>query len=387
MKKRILAVFCAAVLALGLLTAAAAAADEVYFLALNDTLAPLTADLMPIRINGVVYIPCTVFDQRVTGINLGVYYGQDKTLGTITLYSKQKTLMFDINAGSAYDPQSESVYPSRGAVVRNGRTYLPAYAVCQYFELKYSNLSTGYGPLFRIKSETVWLSDDVFISSAASLMSLRLSEYQQSQTSATSSSPSGSSSPTPSSLPSDGETTDKSGVRVYLAMRVDSGEQLQEILDVLSGQSVQILFFMRPSDLAEQDDLVRRIVGSGHQLGLLVEGGTLGELEQQLEEGNRLLEQIVRSRTYTVLVDGTESQRSQLSREGWLCWEDNVDGLTRGRGSTSLVNDIMEETDDVKSLARILMDDTGSVVPTLSKLLRRLKAEHYVIRLAVETEC
>ncbi len=381
-KKRILSALCAAVLALGLLVSSAAAADEVYFLSLNDTLSPLTADLMPIRTNNAIYIPSGVFNRLLTGINLGVFFGQDKTAGTATLYSKQKTLIFDINGGYAYDSPEGKIYAYR-AVVRNGRVYLPAYSVCQFFGLEYSALSTDYGPLVRIKKGSLntdyWLTDSVFIGSAASYMSSRLSEYLQSQASA---SPSVSPSVT---VPVTSEPSgSKSNVRVYLAMRIDSGYNLEQLLDILDTQPAPVLFFLRPSELAEYDTAIRRMIGSGHQVGLLLEGETEQELAGQFAQGNRLLEHIIRQRTYTVLVDGPDSQRSQLSEQGLLCWLENVDGRTYGRSSSTLVRDIVDQADAKRSFARILLDDS---IPTtaFSKLIRQLRTDEYDIRTAVET--
>jgi len=380
-KKRIVAAFCAALLTLGLLVFGAAAADDVYFLSLNDTLLPLTADLMPIRANNLVYIPSAVFDQRLTGIKLGVFYGQDKSMGTATLYSKEKTLIFDINAGYAYDSPQGKTYSYR-AIIRNGRTYLPAFSVCQFFGMEYSNLGTDYGLLLRLKSEKVWLNDAIFISSAATLMSSRLNEYLQSQTSESpSASPTGTAPIT--TAPSTG---DKSDVRVYLALRKGDGQHMDELLDILFAQQVPALFFFRPSELADSDDLIRRIVGCGHQLGLLVEGETVEELEQQLAQGNALLEHIVRQRTYTVLVDGADSQRSQLSERGWLCWMENVDGKTYERSASKLVSDIVQDVDAKRSFARILMEEDSTSVASMLKLVRQLKTTQYDIRLAVETE-
>ncbi len=373
---------------LGLLSSAAAA-DDVFFLSLDDTLAPLTADLMPIRTSGLVYIPCTVFDQRLTGVNLGVFYGQDKTKGTLTLYSRSKTIIFDINAGSARDASDGTAYAYR-ALIRNGRTYVPAYAVCQFFSLGYSDLTTDYGPLLRIKTGREWIkSDTVFISSAASLMSLRLNEYRQSRTPSTpTATPAPSASVPSSSTPSSSSSsaTDRSGVRVYLAVRVESGLRLGEMLDDLEAQSASALFFFRPSQLKEYDDFIRRAAGLGCRIGLTVDGGTADDMERQIEEGNRLLAHILHTRTYTVLVDGTDSQRSQLKERGWLCWLENVDGTASGRSAAALVRNIMRDVSAKRSFARILMDDLGTAPSALPGLLRQLRADRYNIRTAVETE-
>jgi len=368
------------VLTLSLLVFSAAAGDEIFFLSLNDTLSPLTGDLMPIRTNNAIYIPSGVFNRHLTGINLGVYFGQDKTAGTATLYSKDKTLIFDVNAGYAYDfPEGKTC--AYRAVIRNGRAYFPAYAVCQFFGLEYSALTTDYRPLIRIKvKNNYWLNDAAFISSAATRMSSHLNEYLQSQASAT---PSAGTSVPPSAdpQPSGGG---KSNVKVYLAMRVDYGQNLEELLDVLDAQPASVLFFLSPSELAEYDTAIRRMTGSGHQIGLLLKGETERELEEQLAQGNRLLEQMLRQRSYTVLVDGTDSQRTYLSEQGLLCWLENVDGRVYGRSYTTLVRNVMSEVGAKRSFARVLLEDHMPAA-ALSSLIRQLKADRYAICPAVET--
>lgn len=375
MKRRFLAALLAAALALGLLITAAAA-DDVYFLSLNDTLAPLSADLMPIKVGTTVYIPCTVFDQRIADISLGIYYGQDKTLGTVTLYSKEDTLIFDINGGYAYDSSGE--YYTYRAISRNGRAYLPAFWVCQFFGMEYSNLSTDYGPLLRLKSGKVWLNDAVFISSAATLMSSRLSEYRALNASASvSAAPTATSSYSPSG--------DRSDVRVYLAFQVESGAYLEEMVDTLTSLSIPALFFFKPSELPEYDDLIRRIAASGGGIGLVAQGDTAQQMIDDLQEGNRLLERILHQRTYITLVDGTDSQRNEISRAGYLCYLENVDGRPYGRGISKLTSDIIKAVDAKYSFARVLMTDTGSTPSALRSILNRLMEEQYDLRLAVET--
>jgi hypothetical protein len=219
----------------------------------------------------------------------------------------------------------------------------------------------------------------VFISSASLQMSRSLNEYLQNQMSA---SPSVSIVPSiPGSQPVDGN---KSGIRVYLAMKVDGGRSLSDLLDILDGQSVSVLFFFRPSQLSEYDNEIRRLTGSGHLIGLLIEGEGEQTPQEQIARGNLLLEQIILQRTYTLLVDGTDNQRTQLSEQGYLCWLENVDGRTYNRSSITLVTHIMNEVDAKQSFARVILED--SINPTaLSKLLRQLATAQYDVHPALET--
>lgn len=58
-------------LCLGLLLPQPALAADLYFTSINDNLLPLTSDTMPVWSGGVLYVPYSVFDSGVTGINLG----------------------------------------------------------------------------------------------------------------------------------------------------------------------------------------------------------------------------------------------------------------------------------------------------------------------------
>ncbi len=373
MRRRWLPALLCAVLLLGMLVFSASAVDDVYFLSLNDSLKPLTGEYMPIRVNHVVYIPCTVFDQRLTGVNLGVYYGQDKSRGIVTLYSREKNLIFDISAGSASD-NNGNVYFYR-ATTRDGRTYLPAYTVCQHFGLSYSFLSTKHGPMIRIKTGAESLDDRFFVNSASYLMAIYLNDYQQSQAGTADPSPS------PSSPPGGGST---GNVQVYLSFRVDSGLRLEEMLDTLDAHGIRALFFFPPDALAGHDDTIRRMIGSGHQVGFLVSGAPADALAQ-LDRGNGLLEHIARQRTCTVLADGDDALRGALEEAGWLCWTWNVDGRTGGRSASSLTGVISDRVGAKLYFARVLMDDTGTAPTALPAILRGLRDVGYDLRLAVET--
>lgn len=98
---------CAAALLLSLLLAGTAKADEItiYLMAENDQMLDLPLSAMPAWINGDIYVPYTAFDWTVTGVNLGVSYGQERTETEykFTLYSLNGMLVFDLNAGTCTD--------------------------------------------------------------------------------------------------------------------------------------------------------------------------------------------------------------------------------------------------------------------------------------------
>ena len=97
MKKRPAAFFCALALLLALVLPALGVNDlpTVYLLATNDKFCDLPGDVRPVAVDGTVYIPYSIFDKDITGVDLGVYYGIDQAGDTIlNLYSLNGMLTF-----------------------------------------------------------------------------------------------------------------------------------------------------------------------------------------------------------------------------------------------------------------------------------------------------
>ena len=138
--KQILSAVCALALLCALvLPAARADTPTIYLMAENDRMLTLPLDAMPAWVGGVLYVPYLAFDRTVTGVNLGVSYGQEHTESTytFTLYSLRGTLVFDLNAGTCVDQLNGTSLDMR-AVQRNGRVFLPLAGVCSFFGLNYT---------------------------------------------------------------------------------------------------------------------------------------------------------------------------------------------------------------------------------------------------------
>lgn len=401
MKKRILALLCTLILCLPALGALAAGTDtsNIYHLAINDHFfdSELNAATMPIKVSGVIYVPYTVFDRDLAQADFKISYGQKREGGeyTLTLYSTSGALIFDLIRGTTTDVYGNSV--GMRAVLNNGRPFVPIQAVCNYFNtlagttlVQYVYTDTEYGALIRLRNEEVALSDFMFRQSALSSMQSRLNRYLQSQNPQPTTAVQPTAAPTaPVVTPRpDDEEPDPAGpdTQVYLAIRCDTGAGLAEMLDALDQRGMVALFLFSPQQLEQQAQQVRQVVGRGHSLGLLVSGTDLSGALEQLEEGNRLLEQIAWTRSRIALADGAGSQVIQgLEEAGWHCWQGNVDG-TVGTNGTGRANRIYAAVEDQSQEARITMDDTNVSADALGRLLSRLQEEGYTVRAAVETE-
>lgn len=388
-KKRILSLLCAVLLIIPLTPPSASAADEVIFIALNEQVPKLSANTMPIIYNHFYYVPYIIFDMNYMSANFGISVDLGirvaASSSTVMLYNKRRQLTYDLEAGTCTDKQGNSY---KGAITRGGITYLPITAVQNYFAedgLKYSLRGTPYGDLLRLTTPSVILDDNIFTDAAASsLLPQMLREYNRSQNPSTSPSPSPSVTPSPSVSPSSPgvEDPDKSGVRVSLAFLCAGGETTAALLDRVERESLAALFLFHPEDLAENEALIRRMVGDGHAVGLAV-SGTVDEIEEQLQEGNRLLGLIVHMNTRTTVLENVERGSADLLKEkGWSVWTSNIQVTSSGSASTYSAA-LLRAIDGKRTSARLLLSDNALTVSTLPALMDGLREEKYSIRLAV----
>lgn len=390
MKKRLIALMCAVVLCLSMLPARAINVGDVYFTSVNDILRPLTMDTMPTWVNGVLYVPASVFDNTVTGVDLGLYCNQSSTNNTVTLYSLRQMLVFDLSRGIAYDQHSGQSLSAR-AVNRNGRIYLPVETVCSFFGLEDSYNYTQYGYLVRIKNEAAWLNDADFIDAASMPMASSLQELLRSQQTPVTP-PAPPVSVDPPALPDDppqggGEQT-KTQVQVCLAFRCQTGEGLEQILNELERRGGWGIFFFTPELLVGQDDLVRRVVGAGHSIGVLAQGDTVVESRRLLTRANEILHHVVRTGATAALVP--DEQRQALEGENWACWRETVDARPReNERSAAYTQRIIRAIGTRSRTVYVTLDDsrrTAQMLPgLLSELLGATGKETYRVLLPVET--
>ena len=380
---RILAGACAlAVLVCLLLPAARADEPTIYLMAENDKMLDLPLDAMPAWIGGVLYVPYLAFDRTAAGVNLGVSYGQEHTESTytFTLYSLRGTLVFDLNAGTCVDQLNQQPLTIR-AVQRNGRVFLPLAGVCSFFGLSYSYTPTQYGTLIRITNGQENLSTRDFVSTASGgAMRTRYYNYLEQLEAAEQAAQS------PSPSPPAEEAPDPESLTVYLAVRCTGAGGLDAILDSLDSRGVRALFLFRPEALAGCGEQLRRLVGTGHAVGLAVTGASPEAARAELEEGCALLGGLVRLRPHTVwLEDAALGTADALEAEGWVCWTENVDARDDGRSVSTQATALLQTLENRRSAARVLADDSANGAAALIRALGRMSRADYQFRLALET--
>lgn len=383
-KRGALALLLTLTLCLGALSLPVSAAD-LYFTALNERVELLTSGSMPFWYGGSLYVPYSVFDKdlNTTQIDLGLNVSYNsRTRSTVTIYNlRQQMLTFDLNSGTCLNELTGETYDAR-AIMRNGKPYLPVATVCAFFGLSWSytalsSIPDGY--LVRITNGDVVLDDATFIDAAGNTLDARLQQYTQSLSSAATT-------PTPSQPadPQPEEPISPNDTPTYLAILGTEAEGLAGALDALDSAGRYALFFLTPQVLEEEGDLVRRMLGSGHLVGVLAQGEGTDQTRALLERGTAALE--AQAHTRTTLAYVPEGQQAALEGEGWVCWDETLLLSPDASVSPSTFASRALSRLEGRELATYLTleggEDAARVLPTL---LRRLTNDHFILGVPLET--
>jgi hypothetical protein len=238
-----------ALFALALSVGVGADSSGLCFTAINDRV--LETYMMPVFSNGTPYIRADFFK---TYLDFSYAYFQSNN--TAVLSGGSIYLKFDLTNGVCEDGSGNTV--PIDAQLMNGTLYLPAYAA-RYYGLGCSYIDgTGYGDLVRITNGSQYLDDASFKSAAESTIYSRYLEYYGG------SPPQVSTAPTPSPSPS----PELKGGAVRLSF---AGLPTAEMLDTLKEYSSLAAFFVTAREAESGADILRRIVGEGHTLGIYCE--------------------------------------------------------------------------------------------------------------------
>lgn len=358
--------------ALVLLSAASgvqgAQSSRVYFMAVNDQLLELSEDTMPAMVDGVLYVPYTMLSANATGVNLGVYATYSAAAGRVLVFSSRRQLVFDLQSNMTYD-MNGSFYAER-AILRNSTVYIPIARVCDVFrgDIYYTVSRVDYGYLVRVRNSAAELGDEAFIDAASNMMRNYLDRYEQSRPD---------DEPTPSaSDPTISTPPQVSGNEawIYLAFTLsEEGGTADQVLSALSARGEQAVFFLTPDQLAGEDDLVRQLLGSGHQVGVRLTAGSVSGALEELTAAEETMAAVAHCRLGLVLAEGLdEDETAEVERAGYVCWQTTVDGRELTGSGTSRASALMGRLDRDEGARNYLLLDEGAG-ETLSTVLSVLE--------------
>ncbi len=323
-KKTAALALCALVLAGALSLSASASPGNVNLMAVNErVLLDLTADNMPRTVGGVLYVPYTMLSYQATGIDLGVNAMYSTTKRTLLVTDGQLGVVFDTRANNAQDLSGAEV--SAQAMVRNGTVFVPIDWLCDYFgTISCTRTSTRHGTLIRLTSSSAILSDRSFVSAADNQLADSLSRYLESGGRGEGENP----------VPSGGAEASEppSGGELYLALRW--GDDGEECVRLAEGRGLRALFLFTPEQLREQDDLVRRLAGAGHTIGLSLEGEDVEACMDQAADGRGLLAAIARCPALVAGAPNLDREgRDALAQDGFAVWQPTLKGADYSTGA------------------------------------------------------
>lgn len=381
MKRKLAALFCALALLVCALPTALGA-QTMYFTAVNDKVLDYSPSTMPVMLGGTIYVPYTVFlSDSNGGVKLDVFGGTVGALSSLVLYGPQKDILtFEMDTGLTYDAM-DNYYPDR-AIMRNGIIFIPARAVCEYFDLEFSYMSHPEGGLVRIKKPGgYWLKDPNFLSAANDKLKEQKKEYLRAQQPSPTPTPTPPPTPTPAPAPTpvvNGETPPPpvETPELRLAFLCDEGESLEPVLNALENAGVKALFFFPVDALADHDDDIRRLLAQGHKLGFRVDGETAGICMEQARRGNELLRHIARTKTDYLFP--AASQRGALEEAGYVCWRETLsqfpDEDTR---PATLAANLMLRLESRSGTVHVTLDNSAVTARALPQLLSKLRRGEY----------
>ena len=341
---------------------------------------PLTADTMPISINGQIYIPEGLITHARS--NMGIAFARSDN-NTLRLYRRSQILSFYLNEGTAVDQDGVS-YEYR-AVMRDGRAYFPMARICSFFNLNHNYYYTNYTdfPLIRITTANAVLSGDVFLYNAENSITDRRNAFLRSQGSATTSPPPDTTLPvvtTPTPTPS----VAPENKWVHLSF-TQIGANTADLLASLNGHQAKALFFFRPEDIAAHDDLVRQIIGQGHTIGIHLTAEYNQDPLASLAYANEHLEHVARSRSLIIRYDSVENVTAEnvsfIQEAGYIFWRENVTVHSPSSNAAAFTNQLFSVMESRAGFLYLNLDGNQFTGATLSALLSRMgQSDAYRLR-------
>lgn len=339
----------------------ASAAGTLYFTAVNETILPLSDATMPTVLNGEMYVPYSVFTTKELGVNFYSTSGGN----TVSLYKGSTLLIFNLSEGYSYD-QNDVQYTAV-AQKYNGIVYVPVTFVSSFFGYTYSYIDSAPAPIVRIKTSSVIYNDKTFVSVSRTKMESYLDEYYGVTI-------------TPSPSPSTGYETYEN-VTIFLSFDNISSENTDDILSTLDQYGYHGCFFVTKEELVEHDDLIRKIAGHGHSIGIRLQSGTI----EEYSETSAVLFEVTKLRTLLVSADSAvlETAEQMAEDEGLLFWNDTKSFGSVRFSPSSLTNKLSTATGSFENLS---FSCTNYTLNSLLSVLSYLNTHGYTIKLINEIQ-
>ena len=361
------------------------AAVTPYFVAINDTLLPFRDDTMPFVSGGEIFISDKVFDFE----GLGVWAISSDDLEFVRLYrGVSRYVDFYTARGVTEDQDGNTLFwpPARRV---GSRFYLPLRQVCDYFGLTFQTtaISRDIIPeqqmyVVRIITTEPFINGETFVGMNRNAIRSAYNEYFAPALPPSPPPTGGAVSPPP---PTEEPPPSFSDVTIHLSfydISAGSAGGILDLLDIQAASGYHSGFFVSAADITEDPDLIRRVSGSGHTIGIWLSEGTFAEY---LETSALLFEA---AKVRTVLVSASEAEEAAIetaAANGLLFWESAHSLVDYNMLSvTAVTATIPQESGARRNLMFSCSENAASVLPGVYSFLR--VNEYRVMRITETVE-
>ena len=378
MRKRIAAGLACLLALLALLPRLPArAAESVYFVAVEESVLPLSDGTMPFWSGGYLYVPASAFS-GATRDALGITVINNSAKRVTVLDKSRRPLLFYWDKKYGEDNDGNTYVP--GAVLRGGTAFLPAAVVSSFFAVQYSVAEVEHGYLVWLRNPDFGMSMKDFANAATYNMEDRYGAYLRAKQP----------DPPPSeeTAPPSGETETieepaPAGTRINLC--VEAADNAEAILDMIEYSDAWITFYCPCEFLEEQGDLLRRMLAEGHAVGVLVDG-TAADAAAQLTRGTEALFEAACVKTRLARLQGAdEATRRSAEKLGWRVFGADIDNGGRTLSGNANADALMSRVQGRRGDLSVWLG-TGASAAGVRSFITKAKAAGYYCRALREVD-
>ncbi len=350
------------------------AAQDITLTAVNDSFLPLSSSTMPVRRNGDLYVPYSVFQ------NIGLNASYTEKQQFLVMYNWDYTLNFSISQGYVYDQNDKSYSPP--AYLINNTAYVPVKLICNVFGLSYSTISASY-PVLRITNDNVFLSDHAFVTNNADTISRMVSAFLNPSTPEVPTTPTTPNTTEPVSpvQPPTAEQEVPQPSAVYLTFIGAPSSYTGDILDTLAQFGRTGTFFLSAQDFSN-GDMIRRIVAEGHNIGFSITANAanadITNTVNQLTQANAHLFALCGVQTRLVFVENgvaalSQAQRDWLITAGYRMWNSTLDARDTTRSAYRSAEFVLTAFQKTSQPIVLQLHHSANSAGALSYILRYMR--------------
>ncbi|MCL2227639.1 MAG: hypothetical protein FWB97_08445 [Oscillospiraceae bacterium] len=374
MKKRVISLFAIFILGMAFLSEVSQAASPPYFVIINETKLPYNEDTMPFYIGNDIFIPVVV----LTGLGVWEVSSED----FVRLYRGTRYVNFYTRPGEARTVNQDGTTLRWPHARRVGtRFFVPLRHVSDFFGLSYQIVPVPASIIPERQMQVLRIISDSIVNGPTAV-GMNRDELRASFLEHFAAHP-----PPPGNgatqLPGDDVPPDYSDVTIHLSffdISAGSAVWVLDLLDIQAESGFHACFFVNADDIRKNPDLIRRISGTGHALGIWLEDGTF---EEYLETSALLFEA---AKVRTVIVSAgyaTETAAETAAEHGLIFWDGFESLVDYSAQSVAVITaNLPREGGDRKNLLFPCTEGAASVLPGVYSYLR---ANEFTVERITET--